>query len=266
MTCHIALLGCGNMGGALLQGWLGGGIDADFTVIEPHGLPEKFHHSRITHIQNVDESVRGADVVLLAVKPQILKDACAPLRNKVKKDALIISIAAGQSLNSLESLFPAGQPVVRVMPNTPAAIGKGTSGLIGNKYANDEHRAWAEQLMRCAGAVEWVPDEKIFNAITALSANGPAYVFYLIEVLSEAAKKAGLDQALAERMARQTVIGAAALAEKNAETDVQTLRKNVTSPGGTTEAALKILMNGEMQKLFDAAIAAGAKRGEELNQ
>lgn len=262
---HILLVGCGHMGGALLDGWMAAHIDADLCVLEPHDLPQWFQ--AIHHIKSVADlkTSQAPDAVLLAVKPQILQAVCADLRPYLPATTLIISIAAGQTMRAIGEWFDPAQPVIRAMPNTPAAVGKGVSVLIANPHVDEKQKSLAEILFRTAGIVEWIGDEDLLNAVTALSGSGPAYVFYLIEALAEAGSKSGLDAALAMRLARQTVIGAAALADHAHETVTQELRRQVTSPGGTTEAALKILMKGELQALMTQAIAAAKKRGEELS-
>ena len=188
------------------------------------------------------------------------------MKNNTSKDALILSIAAGQSLAALESFFAAGQPVVRSMPNTPAAIGKGVSAAITNRHVSDKQKAMASRLLEASGTVSWIADESLMDAITALSGSGPAYVFYLIEALAKAGETIGLDPQLSMSLARQTVIGSAALAEDSCDIPAEILRKNVTSPGGTTEAALKILMDGEFQALLNEALKAAKDRGIELGK
>lgn len=205
------------------------------------------------------------DVIILAVKPQVMGETVASIKHLVSPLTLILSIAAGKTISSFEQVFGEYQPIIRAMPNTPALIGKGMSVLCGNAATTEIQRQLAMNLMATVGDVEWVDDEGLMNAVTAVSGSGPAYVFYLIEAMTVAGVEAGLSPALAEKLARETVIGAAALAESESDTAPFILRKNVTSPGGTTEAALNVLMadNG-LTSLMTRAILAAKKRGEEL--
>lgn len=259
----VVLVGCGKMGAAMLRSWISSGLKADYAVIEPGALPAEFKN--IPHSKSPSADIKRADILVLAVKPQIMGDVCDSLKPHTNPKTLILSIAAGQPIKNFESAFGAGQPVVRAMPNTPAAIGKGITVAVANGNVLGAQQALAEHLLKTTGQIEWVENESLLNAITALSGSGPAYVFYLIEVLAKAGEESGLPAELSMQLARQTVIGSAALAESEPGTDAATLRANVTSPGGTTEAALKILMNGELEKLFEKAIAAATKRGEELS-
>jgi pyrroline-5-carboxylate reductase len=259
---HIALVGCGKMGGAMLRGWIARDMVSHVDVYDPAARkipgPVTF--------QTLANQLRG-DIFVLAVKPQIMDEVCAAISLTLKPGTPVLSIAAGQPLAAFERRFGKNQPVIRSMPNTPAAIGKGITVAVANKNVTPAHKQLAAGLLDAVGLVEWVEDEALLDAVTAVSGSGPAYVFLLIETLAAAGVKAGLPQALATRLARQTVIGAAALAEADSEIDAATLRKNVTSPGGTTEAALKVLMeSGEMQDLFDRAIAAATERGRELGR
>lgn len=261
---HIVLIGCGKMGSALLQGWLDAKITADFSVIDPHDIA----FNTVDHYRDIVEAhkaLAGADAVILAVKPQIMTAVCSTLKQHLPKQALILSIAAGQSISSFQNHFGTDQPLIRTMPNTPAAIGKGMSVAVPTQTVTPEQKTLARTLLETAGKFEWLDDESLLDAVTALSGSGPAYVFLLIEILANAGEKSGLPADMAMSLARQTVIGAAALAESEAATPASRLRENVTSPGGTTEAALKILMDGRVQTLFDEALAAATARGKELN-
>jgi pyrroline-5-carboxylate reductase len=267
----IALIGCGKMGGAMLRGWIDARTAGHIDVLEPHGLPLSLsaltpepvtvHGSAAIFLRNAN---KHPDVVVLAVKPQIMDEVCAAIAPGIPKQALVLSIAAGKPVAAYERAFGADQPVVRVMPNTPAAIGKGMSVAVANAHVSAEQRALAHELLSAVGKVEWVRDETMMDAVTALSGSGPAYIFLLIETLAKAGEKAGLPPDMAMTLARQTVIGSAALAESDAQTPAATLRENVTSPGGTTAAALEVLMNGELQDIYNRAISAAVKRGQEL--
>ncbi len=263
-SLKIALIGCGKMGSALLRGWLDNNIDADFRVIEPHDIP----FNNIDHFRDTAEGSKDlaiADIIILAVKPQIMAEICNNVQKHLSKETLILSIAAGQSISSFETYFGASQPIIRSMPNLPASIGKGISVMLANKNVSDDQKQQASTLLETAGKVEWLEDENLLDAVTALSGSGPAYVFHLIETLTAAGIETGLSPELAETLARQTVIGSAALAETENQVDAATLRQNVTSPGGGTEAALKILMDGRIQNIYDEALATATKRYNELN-
>jgi pyrroline-5-carboxylate reductase len=262
MGSRIALIGCGKMGHALLDGWVKSDIKS-IIVIEPSSIKGAPKSVRV--LKKPGRELKNCDVIILAVKPQIMNNVCKALKPHLAKDALILSIAAGRSINGFKKLFGASQPIIRAMPNLPASIGKGISVAVASSNVKPAQKKIAAQLLAAAGQVEWVKDEKLMDAVTAVSGSGPAYVFYLIETLAKSGEKAGLGKALSMTLARQTVIGSAALADAD-KTDAATLRKNVTSPGGTTAAALEILMNGEMQKIFDRAIDAAKKRSQKLSQ
>ena len=261
---HIILIGCGKMGGSLLQGWLDHNIEVNFTVIEPHDISV----SNVQHFRSVEDavpSIKTADIVILAIKPQAMEALCNKLSPYLNANTTILSIAAGQSLKSLSGYFGAKQPIIRTMPNTPAAIGKGITVAIANAHIAQDNKQIADRLLKNAGKVEWVNDESLLDAVTALSGSGPAYVFYLIEILTNAGKKAGLPEKLAETLARETVIGSSALADEEKDVKAEVLRENVTSPGGTTAAALEILMDGRVQELFNEALQVATDRSRELN-
>jgi pyrroline-5-carboxylate reductase len=262
MGTQIALIGCGKMGHALLEGWVNSKIKASYIVVEPSGVKNPPRGVKI--FKKPGKEIKNADVIVLAVKPQMMDDVTTALKPFVKKDALILSIAAGRTIKSFEKKFGKQQPVIRAMPNLPASIGKGMTVAAANKNAKPAQKKIAAQLLETSGKFEWAKSENLIDAVTAVSGSGPAYVFLLIETLTKAAESAGLSKSMAATLARQTVIGSAALAEASKE-DAATLRKNVTSKKGTTDAALKILMNGEMQKIFDRAILAAKKRSKQLS-
>ncbi|HAJ89633.1 MAG TPA: pyrroline-5-carboxylate reductase [Rhodospirillaceae bacterium] len=256
MVTSILLVGCGKMGGALLHGW----IKNDALVIstfDPHYADADYHSAA--------DITATYDVIVLAVKPQIMADVARDLKHLVKPATLILSIAAGKTIGFYEDIFGAATSIVRVMPNTPALIGKGMSVLCGNAATSAPQRHLSMNLMAVAGDAEWIDTEYLMDAVTAVSGSGPAYVFHLVEAMTAAGIAAGLPPALSEKLSRQTVIGSAALAESDGATPAATFRQNVTSPGGTTEAALKILMseNG-LTDLMTRAIQAAQKRGKEL--
>lgn len=269
MGAHLILVGCGKMGGALLSGWLAGGAVDRVDVVEPGGAPvpddaRVRRHADAPSLAAALPADAAPDVVVLAVKPQAM-DAVAPdYARFAAAGACILSIAAGKTLGYFAALYGEAAAVVRAMPNTPAAIGKGASVLVANGAASQAQIDLAMRLMEAAGTVDRVEDEALIDVVTALSGGGPAYTFLLIEAMAAAGTKAGLPAAMAMRLARRTVIGAGALADSSAE-DAATLRRNVTSPGGTTQAALAVLMADDgLQPLFDRAIAAATARSREL--
>ncbi|MEM8951440.1 MAG: pyrroline-5-carboxylate reductase [Pseudomonadota bacterium] len=264
----LLLVGSGKMGTALLSGWLDHGLGReDVLVVEPAAAgQEAVSALGVDVVAGVDDIAdnRAFRAVIFAVKPQMMADVLPAYRDIVARDALVISIAAGTAITRFETMFGPATPVVRAMPNTPAAIGKGATALFANPLASDRQRDLAEALMAAVGEVHWLENEEQMHAITAMSGGGPAYVFLMIETLAQAGIAAGLPEALAWPMARATVIGSGALAAASDE-PASVLRKNVTSPGGTTQAALEVLMaDGGIQPLFDRAIEAGAERSRQL--
>ena len=264
----ITLIGCGRMGGAMLKGWLASDIDATYNIVEPYGQPEfTVGNKRITYgksVKDIKEDVATSDICILAVKPQMMMEVCEALKNIIANDCLILSVAAGQTIGNFENYFGDEQPIVRVMPNTPAAIGEGMSVAVANAHPTKAQKDIVTRMLDCSGKSAWVDDENLMNAVTAVSGSGPAYIFHLIEALADAGEHVGLDADTAMTLARQTVIGSAALAANEAETSASTLRENVTSPNGTTAAALDVLMDGRFQKILNEALTAAKTRGEEL--
>ena len=265
----IALAGAGKMGGAMLTGWLAQGLDAKrVVVIEPHPSAEII--ALATQGIRLNPSVKEAgevDTLVVAVKPQSFREAGASLKPFVGPSTLVVSIMAGMTIASLETvIFEAvsGGSVVRAMPNTPAAIGRGITVAVAAKKVSAAQRAVADALLRATGSVEWVAKESLMDAVTAVSGSGPAYVFLLAEELARAGVAAGLPVELATKLARETVAGSGELLHRSELTST-TLRQNVTSPGGTTAAALEVLMgpNG-LQKLLTRAVAAATQRSKDL--
>lgn len=259
---HILLAGCGKMGSALLGGWLGGGSVSHVTVLEPN--PLSFTDNRITQIYSANDINGRGDMLVLAVKPQILADVCAMIKSHIKKDMPVLSIAAGQTTASIEKHLHENQPVIRAMPNIPASIGKGITGAYAHKNAQ-AYKQTADTLLAAIGQCVWLDDEALLDAVTAVSGSGPAYVFYLIEMLTQAGMQSGLPADIAAQLARQTVIGSAALADKDPASSPASLRDNVTSPNGTTAAALSVLMDGRWQEILNEAVAKAKARSEELS-
>jgi pyrroline-5-carboxylate reductase len=258
----IALAGAGKMGGAMLTGWLAGGLDASrAVVIEPFpsddvkALAAKGVRLNPTHAGT-------ADTLVVAVKPQMFRETGPALKKLVGPNTLVVSIMAGMTVAALEEVY--GGMVVRAMPNTPAAIGRGITVAVAAKNVAAAQRATADTLLRATGSVEWVDDEDLMDAVTAVSGSGPAYVFLLAEELARAGVEAGLPAELATKLARETVAGSGELLHRS-DLPSATLRQNVTSPGGTTAAALEVLMAKDgMQPLMIRAIAAATKRSKDL--
>ncbi|WP_323008290.1 pyrroline-5-carboxylate reductase [Paracoccus sp. (in: a-proteobacteria)] len=257
----LVLIGCGRMGGALLQGWLKQGLAADAVhVIDPTPRAD---------LSDLGISINGElpaepAVLVIAVKPQMMADVLPRLT--VGASTLVVSVAAGVTLAAYEQAFPAA-PIVRAMPNTPAAIGQGITAIAGNAKAGEAEMTLARALMSAVGRVVTLDSEAQMDAVTALSGSGPAYVFHMIEAMAAAGEAEGLSLALALELARATVAGAGALAV-HADEDPAKLREAVTSPGGTTAAGLKILMDphGGLPPLMRRTIAAAAERGRELGR
>lgn len=261
----LVLLGCGKMGGALLEGWLNGGLPPGaVTVLEPRPAPAL--EARATEGLRLNLDLPPAPAVaVLAVKPQMMGTALPRLAALGGGGTLFVSIAAGTTLDALGAVLGAGTPIVRAMPNTPAAIGRGITALIGNDAATESDIALAETLLAAVGDTVRIDDEAELDAITALSGSGPAYVFLLIEAMAAAGEAEGLPAELALRLARATVTGAGALADAAIQTAPSQLRVDVTSPGGTTAAALEVLMAKDgLEDLLRRAVAAGARRSREL--
>lgn len=275
-TGKVALVGAGRMGLALATGWLRsrrGGLDADtLVIVEPNSSDELEELSTRHGIKVLPELTKsaatGVDRVVLAVKPQALPAVGEVLAARLPGGTLIISILAGAGLIGLGRLFP-GHPVIRAMPNTPGSIGKGISVAISNLEADPPHfRQAAEALLKVLGAVEWVEDERMMDAVTAVSGSGPAYVFLMCEALARAGEAEGLPPALAEKLAVATVSGAGALLEdghKRKTADAAALRRAVTSPGGTTQAALDVMMaGGGLPMLVRNAVSAAERQSRKL--
>jgi pyrroline-5-carboxylate reductase len=274
----LLLIGGGRMGAALLDGWLARGLPpADVVVVEPEA-------GRAAELGRLGVTVHGSAMALpeglsprilvLAVKPQVMPTVLDELHARLVAPELVVSIAAGKPLAVFEHTFGTSVPVVRVMPNTPAAIGRGISALFANPAAGKADRELAEALMLAVGEIVWLASEDEMHAVTALSGGGPAYVFLLVEAMAVAGERLGLDADLAMRLARKTVAGAGALLDST-DTTPASLRQAVTSPGGTTKAALEVLMPAgdeaddeeepmSLAELMTEALAAAAERSREL--
>jgi pyrroline-5-carboxylate reductase len=267
ITGTIALAGAGKMGGAMLTSWLAGGLDpkravviepmpsAEITALAPQGV-------RLNPKDMGQKDMGQVETLVIAVKPQMFREAGAALKKLVAPSTLVVSIMAGTTMKSLQEVC--GGAVVRAMPNTPAAIGRGITVAVAAGNVSAGQRATADPLLRATGSVEWVSDEGLMDAVTAVSGSGPAYIFLLAEELARAGVAAGLPEELATKLARETVAGSGELLHRS-ELSSATLRQNVTSPGGTTAAALEVLMGKDgMQELMTRAIAAATARSKEL--
>ena len=259
MTTRIAFIGGGNMAHALATR-LADSAPGEITVADPVPAQRERFDSRIHTTDDNLAAVADAAVVVLAVKPQILETVAREIAPAVA-GKLIVSIAAGVPIAAIEGWLPAGSPVVRCMPNTPALIGAGISGLIANGLVTPAQRETAGELLGVAGDVVWFESDADLDAVTALSGSGPAYFFYVIEALAEAGARLGLDPEVAKRLAVATAAGAAGMARDD---DPAALRERVTSPGGTTERALAILAEQSLPATLDAAVRGAFHRSEEL--
>ncbi|MGD1878392.1 MAG: pyrroline-5-carboxylate reductase [Kiloniellaceae bacterium] len=261
-------VGCGKMGGALLEGWLSRDLPpADVWIVEPNAAPLQGFIARGVH-HVADAGGLPADfkpaLIVFAVKPQVLAAALPAYKAYAEKGAAALSIAAGWRIAGFEDALGKSTPVVRAMPNTPAAVGRGMTVLCANAQAGAKLREICGELLAAVGETAWVDDEGLIDAVTAVSGGGPAYVFLLIECLAKAGVAAGLPEDIAMQCARVTVAGAGELVHSASE-PASTLRENVTSPGGTTLEALKILMADDgLQPLMTRAIAAATARSKEL--
>ena len=262
---RLVLLGAGKMGFAMLAGWLARGLDPrKLTVLEPQPVKSVKALTRRGVALNPVGRLLNASAVVIAVKPQSAPEAVWTLKPFVSKSTLALSIMAGRTLGFLEEALPPGTAVVRAMPNTPAAIGRGVTVACPNSKVSARQRRLASDLLAAIGSVEWVNDEGLMDAVTAVSGSGPAYVFLLAEALAEAGVASGLPPSLAAKLARETVAGSGELLHRS-ELDAAVLRQNVTSPGGTTAAALDVLMGKDgLTQLMRKAVAAATERSREL--
>jgi pyrroline-5-carboxylate reductase len=267
LPSSLVLVGAGKMGGAMLEGWLSVGLaPGALTVVDPQPSAAI---AALCKARGVPLNPEWADrpapaVAVLAIKPQMLEAASPQIAEVVGPGTLVVSILAGKTIDDLRARIPRARAIVRAMPNLPASIGRGATGAFANAETSTEQRATAQALLASVGTVEWVDDEGLIDAVTALSGSGPAYVFHMVECLARAGSAAGLPRDLAERLARATVAGAGALLA-DSPLPAATLRENVTSPGGTTAAALEVLMAADgLDPLMRTAVAAAKRRAQEL--
>ncbi len=260
----LVLAGAGKMGGAMLSGWLARGMDPHrVAVIEPYLSDDvRALAARGVRLNPAPKEVGNIAALVIALKPQMFREAGPALKPFTASDALVVSIMAGATIASITQVC--GGHVVRAMPNTPAAIGRGITVAVAAGNVSAAQRGIAGALLRATGSVEWIGDEALMDAVTAVSGSGPAYVFLLAEELARAGVEAGLPAELATKLARETVAGSGELLHRS-ELDSATLRQNVTSPGGTTAAALEVLMGADgTQSLLTRAVAAATRRSKEL--
>ncbi len=262
----LVLVGAGNMGGALLNGRLRSGLDpAKVAVVEPNPSPQiSALADRGVRLNPEAAALGRVEAVVIAVKPQTADQVTAVIAPMIGASTLVVSIMAGRTLQFLSGALKNASALVRAMPNSPAAIGRGITVAVPLRVS-EAQRELANRLLAATGTVEWVEDETLMDAVTAVSGSGPAYVFLLAEVLARAGAAAGLPQSLAEKLARETVAGAGELLHRSA-LDAATLRENVTSPGGTTAAALEVLMGNDnsLAMLMERAVAAATGRSRKL--
>ena len=262
----LVLVGCGKMGTAMLRGWVAAGVASSCVVVEPAGVPAEFEATAgILWYSSPRElpTELEPDAVVFAVKPQIADEVVPNYHSWAGPETLFVSIIAGKTLAGLTRHL-GHAAIVRTMPNTPAAIGRGITVACANPYVTTDQRQLCDRLLAAIGESAWVEDEALMDVVTAVSGSGPAYVFLLIEALARAGQAEGLPADLALQLARATVAGSGELARISEESPAQ-LRENVTSPGGTTRAALDVLMAADgLERLIGRAIAAAAARSREL--
>lgn len=263
----LAFIGAGNMGGAILRGLIRQGYPVSSILATGRDLQRLQELATTTGIRVTDnniEAIEQADVVILGVKPQMMKAVCEPLVEVVqRRQPLLISIAAGLQVESLESWLGGNLPLVRSMPNTPSLVGAGIAGLYANKRVTAEQKGWVETISQAVGQAVWVDTEQQLDAVTAISGSGPAYYFLFTEALAQAGEQLGLTPELALQLARQTAAGAGRMLE-TADDSPAELRRKVTSPGGTTEQAILSFEQNDLRGLATKATAAAAARAAEL--
>lgn len=265
----LVLLGAGKMGGAMLDGWLSLGLAPSRVIIVDPGLNDEAraaYANKGVSIAASTAELQPPDVLVLAIKPQMLDAAAESIKALIGAQTLVISVLAGKTIADLESRCPNARAIIRAMPNTPASVGRGITALAPSDGVTATQRGKADLLLQAVGRVEWLDDEGLIDAVTAVSGSGPAYIFHLVEAMAAAGEKIGLPAALAMRLARATVEGAGELLHQS-DLSPAVLRQNVTSPGGTTAAALAVLMDATkgLPPLMAEAVAAAKKRAGELS-
>lgn len=268
LSAPLLLVGAGKMGGALLEGWLEQDLDPALVYVQDPApsaeISDLLQKYGVKCAEQYDLPAKPA-VIILAVKPQIMDAVLPAVAGNIGPDTVVLSIAAGRTISSIAKHFEATSAIVRSMPNTPAAIGRGITAAFGNANTSEAQKTLCTDLLTAAGEVVWLQHEEEMDAVTAVSGSGPAYVFYLTECLAEAGMAAGLDKTLAHRLARATVSGAGELMNRS-DLEPSVLRTNVTSPGGTTEAALEILMSQKgLKPLLEEAVKVATARARALS-
>ena len=268
MPSSLVLVGAGKMGGAMLEGWLKLGVaPASVTVVDPYpsAAMKALCEAKGVRLNPPPGEIKPPETLALAIKPQTFNAAATEIARMISPETLVVSVMAGKTIANVKMRLPA-KAVVRAMPNTPASVGRGVTAVAACPKVSIAQRGVANSLLSAIGRIEWVEDEKLIDAVTAVSGSGPAYVFLLAETLAKAGEVAGLPADLALRLARSTVEGAGELMFRDTTTSPAVLRENVTSPGGTTAAALAVLMAPDgMQPLMTKAVAAAKRRSEDLS-
>ncbi len=263
----ITFIGAGNMANCIIGGLIKNAYAPEkiwATSPEVQQLKELQNKWKIQTTSNNQAAAKQADIIIFAVKPQIIKEVATELASVlVEKKPLIISIVAGTKINQFEKWFSSDVPIIRCMPNTPALVGYGATVLLANKLATDHNKKMAENILANVGITEWITDEALMDVVTSVSGSGPAYFFLVMEAIEEAAVQMGLPRSLAKILTAQTALGSAYMA-MNSKNDISTLRKQVTSPGGGTEQALNVLEKREIRKIFKEALQAAEQRYKEL--
>ena len=260
----LMLVGCGKMGGAMLDGWLARGLSPNDIVVAEPVEALRPRRDGLRSVASTAEVVETPELVVLAVKPQSMDGVLPDLRRFADDGAVFLSIAAGKTVKYFAAHLGSTAKIVRSMPNTPAAVRQGITVATAVGGVSAAERKRCHELLEAVGQVLWADDEALIDPVTALSGSGPAYVFLLVEAMAEAGTKAGLPADMAMQLARATVVGSGELLKQSKEPASQ-LRVNVTSPGGTTAAALQVLMASDgIQPVFDKAIAAASHRSKEL--
>lgn len=262
----ITFIGGGNMATALITGLMNPPrAHLKIRVCDPNKDARKHLEKtfRVATFTDAHAAIAGADVIVLAIKPQTMPMVLANLKGQVRPDQLVLSIAAGVTISSIFAELGEGPTVIRSMPNTPALIGHGITGVVADANSNAVHRGQAEEILSAAGEVVWLDDELLMDAVTAISGTGPAYYFLLTEALAAAARELGLPAETAERLAAITCFGAGAMLASSPG-EAQELRRRVTSPGGTTQAAMVVMKNGKFRELVASAAEAARDRSREL--
>lgn len=267
MASKITFIGAGNMAGAIIGGLIESGVaPSDITATAPNESELASLKQRLGVNTQTDNNaaVKDANVVVLAVKPQIMRSVCEAMSTSVQQQSpLVISIAAGLDADTIDQWLGGKTALVRCMPNTPSLVGIGASGLYANGAVSEVQRTQATQLMEAVGIVEWVEDEHLLDAVTAVSGSAPAYFFLMFEAMEEAAVKLGLPAATARRLAIQTALGAATMAQQS-DKDPATLKQNVMSPGGTTERAIQHMEDAQLRTTIADAMQACADRAQAM--